>query len=65
MGAGEARRLGRLVRLSEAAEGPPVVLRTAMAATAAEAVDSRQLGLDPEPVRVAVRCTTTWELVET
>ncbi len=58
-------RLGRLVRLSEAAEGPPVVLRTAMAvSTGVAEVESRQLGLDPEPVRVAVRCTTTWELAE-
>ena len=58
-------RLGRLLRLSEAAEGPPVVLRTAMAAPAGMAeVDSRQLGLDPEPVRVTVRCTTTWELAQ-
>ena len=58
-------RLGRLLRLSEAAEGPPVVLRTAMAASVGVTeVDSRQLGLDPEPVRVTVRCTTTWELAD-
>jgi uncharacterized protein len=27
------------------------------------APDVRELGLEPEPVRVTVRCTTTWELL--
>lgn len=56
-------RLGELRRLSEAAEpaGPPMPMR-AMAASGEQGVDVRSLGLEPEPVRVTVRCTTTWEL---
>jgi hypothetical protein len=34
-----------------------------MAAARTEAApDVRELGLEPEPVRVTARCTTTWEL---
>lgn len=53
--------LGPLVRLSEAPEhGAPVAYRMAAAETAGP--DVRALGLEPEPVRVTARCTTTWTL---
>lgn len=53
--------LGPLLRLSEAAEhGVPVAYR--MAAAEAAGPDVRALGLEPEPVRVTARCTTTWSL---
>jgi hypothetical protein len=36
----------------------------AMAAMGREAApDVRELGLEPEPVRVTVRCATSWELL--
>ena len=55
--------LGALRRLSEAAEhGAPVAMRM-MAARAEVAPDVRELGLEPEPVRVTASCTTTWELI--
>lgn len=56
-------RLGPLLRLTEAAEhagGREVRMLAARAETAAP--DVRELGLDPEPVRVTARCTTAWEL---
>jgi uncharacterized protein YggE len=58
-------RLGALLRLSEAAGGGAEPRAFAMAAMAREsaAPDVRELGLEPEPVRVAVRCTTSWELL--
>jgi uncharacterized protein YggE len=58
-------RLGELRRLSEAGEGgaEPRAYRMAAARDMA-APDVRDLGLEPEPVRVAVRCTTTWELLD-
>lgn len=58
-------RLGGLLRLSEAAGGGAEPRAFAMAAMAREAAapDVRELGLEPEPVRVTVRCTTSWELV--
>ncbi|MHA6620450.1 SIMPL domain-containing protein [Pseudonocardia sp. DLS-67] len=53
--------LGPLLRLSEAPEhGAPVAYR--MAATEAAGPDVRALGLEPEPVRVTARCSTTWTL---
>jgi uncharacterized protein len=52
--------LGPLLRLSEAAEHTPMAYRTAAAEAAGP--DVRALGLEPEPVRVAARCTTTWAL---
>lgn len=53
--------LGPLLRLSEAPEhGAPVAYR--MAAAEAAGPDVRALGLEPEPVRVTARCTTTWTL---
>jgi uncharacterized protein YggE len=53
--------LGPLLRLSEAAEHAPMVpYRTA--AAEAGGPDVRALGLEPEPVRVMARCTTTWAL---
>src|SRR5690349_19262822 len=57
-------RLGTLLRLSEApVHGVPVARDVRMMAARAEAApDVRELGLEPEPVRVAVQCTTTWEL---
>jgi uncharacterized protein YggE len=60
-------RLGELRRLSEAAGGGAEPRAFAMAAMAREtaAPDVRELGLEPEPVRVTVRCTTSWELLAT
>jgi uncharacterized protein YggE len=53
--------LGPLLKLSEAPEhAAPVAYR--MAAAEAAGPDVRALGLDPEPVRVTARCTTTWAL---
>ncbi|MFR9805778.1 SIMPL domain-containing protein [Pseudonocardia sp. RS010] len=54
--------LGRLVRLSEAPEqGAAPML--AMRARAEGSPDVSELGLEPEPVRVTARCTTTWTLI--
>jgi uncharacterized protein YggE len=53
--------LGPLLRLSEAPEHAPMAYR--MAATEAAGPDVRALGLEPEPVRVTARCTTTWALL--
>jgi hypothetical protein len=52
--------LGALQLLTEAADhGPaPMVMRAAR--TEAAPVDVQDLGLEPEPVRVTARCTTTW-----
>ena len=56
--------LGALLRLSEAADqGGGVRDMRMMTARAEAAPDVRELGLEPEPVRVGARCTTTWELV--
>jgi uncharacterized protein YggE len=56
-------RLGALVRLSEAPEqGAPVPVAMRMARAEA-APDVRELGLEPESVRVDARCTTTWQLL--
>lgn len=53
--------LGPLLRLSEAPEhAAPVAYR--MAAAESAGPDVRALGLEPEPVRVTARCTTTWAL---
>jgi uncharacterized protein YggE len=53
--------LGPLRRLSEAPdEAAPVMFRAA--ARESSAPDVRALGLEPEPVRVTARCTTTWAL---
>jgi uncharacterized protein len=58
-------RLGALRRLSEAAGGGAEPRAFAVAAMARESAppDVRELGLEPEPVRVTVRCTTSWELL--
>ncbi|OLT17611.1 hypothetical protein BJF78_12410 [Pseudonocardia sp. CNS-139] len=53
--------LGPLRRLSEAAEHAAPMYR--MAAAEAAGPDVRDLGLEPEPVRVTARCTTTWLLL--
>ena len=59
-----AGRLGALVRLSEVAGGGMEPRAFAMAAMGREAApDVRELGLEPEPVRVTVRCATSWELL--
>jgi len=51
--------LGPLRRLSEASEpAAPVAFRAA--ARESSAPDVRELGLEPEPVSVTARCTTTW-----
>jgi uncharacterized protein YggE len=57
-------RLGELRRLSEAGDGgaEPRAFRM-MTAREAAAPDVRDLGLEPEQVRVTVSCTTTWELL--
>jgi uncharacterized protein YggE len=58
-------RLGALRRLSEAPDhgiAQPRDVRMLAARTEA-APDVRELGLEPEPVRVTAHCTTTWELV--
>ena len=56
--------LGPLLRLSESAEhAAPMAYR--MAAAEAAGPDVRSLGLEPEPVRVTARCTTTWVLQQT
>jgi uncharacterized protein YggE len=53
--------LGPLLRLSEAPEhATPMVHR--MAAAESTGPDVRALGLEPEPVRVSARCTTSWAL---
>jgi uncharacterized protein len=52
--------LGPLLRLSEAPEHAPMDYR--MAAAESAGPDVRALGLEPEPVRVTARCTTTWAL---
>jgi uncharacterized protein YggE len=54
-------RLGPLLALRELADEGPVAYR--MAARAEAAPDVRDLGLEPEPVRVTARCATTWELL--
>jgi uncharacterized protein YggE len=57
-------RLGPLLRLSEAPDHPVPLsygMRTAAAESAAP--DVRDLGLEPEPVRVTARCTTAWRLL--
>jgi hypothetical protein len=58
-------RLGPLRRLSEAPEHGGGMARDVrmMAARAEVAPDVRELGLEPEPVRVTASCTTTWELI--
>lgn len=58
-------RLGPLRRLSEAPDhNAPVAYRMAAAMDAAEsAPDVRDLGLEPEAVRVTARCTTSWDLI--
>jgi uncharacterized protein YggE len=54
--------LGGLLRLSEGVDHHPVGLSMRMMAKDESAPDVRDLGLEPEPVRVTVHCTTTWEL---
>ena len=58
-------RLGALLRLSEAAGGgmEPRAFAMAAMARARPRPDVRELGLEPEPVRVTVRCATSWELL--
>ena len=59
-------RLGPLRLLTEAAEHAPMTYRAAMATGSPEASggpDIRDLGLEPEPVRVTARCTTRWFLL--
>lgn len=53
--------LGPLLKLSEAPDhAAPIAFRTAAAEAAGP--DVRALGLEPEPVRITARCTTTWAL---
>ena len=58
-------RLGPLLRLSEAPDHGGMGRDVRMMAARAEmgAPDVRELGLEPEPVRVTAHCTTTWELL--
>lgn len=55
--------LGPLRLLSEVPEhgGTPIAYR--MAARESAAPDIRELGLEPEPVRVTARCATRWALL--
>ncbi|MDN5918751.1 MAG: SIMPL domain-containing protein [Pseudonocardia sp.] len=53
-------RLGALRRLTDTGPGRPAMMR-AMSASGGEP-DVQDLGLEPEPVRVTTRCTTTWSL---
>ena len=57
--------LGPLRRLSEAPDhgGGPRDMRMMAARAEMAAPDVRELGLEPEPVRVTAHCTTTWELL--
>lgn len=56
--------LGPLRRLSEAPDhGAPVPMALRAARAEVAAPDVRELGLEPEPVRVSAHCTTTWGLV--
>jgi uncharacterized protein YggE len=54
--------LGGLLRLSEGPDHHPVGRAMRMMAKDESSPDVRDLGLEPEPVRVTVQCTTTWEL---
>jgi uncharacterized protein YggE len=58
-------RLGPLLRLSEAPDhgGSPRDVRMMAARAEMAAPDVRELGLEPEPVRVTAHCTTSWELL--
>ncbi|MBW0106161.1 SIMPL domain-containing protein [Pseudonocardia sp. KRD291] len=56
-------RLGELRRLTDSGAGAPTAMR-AMSAPAREP-EVQDLGLEPEPVRVTARCTTTWALTAT
>ncbi|HEV7933296.1 MAG TPA: SIMPL domain-containing protein, partial [Actinomadura sp.] len=56
-------RLGALRRLSESdGRGVPMMAMRAAAAEGGPDVDVHDLELEPEPVRVTARCTTTWVL---
>ena len=55
--------LGRLVRLSEGPEHGTAPMMAMRAARAEGGPDVADLGLEPEPVRVTARCTTTWTLI--
>lgn len=52
--------LGGLLRLSEAPDHHFAPASMRMAKMESAAPDVRDLGLEPEPVRVTVQCTTTW-----
>lgn len=58
-------RLGPLLRLSEGSDhgSPPREMRMMAARAEVAAPDVRELGLEPEPVRVTAHCTTTWTLL--
>lgn len=58
-----AARLGPLVRLDEAPDHGSVRMAMARGVESVSDVDVRDLGLDPEPVRVCARVTTTWMLL--
>lgn len=57
-------RLGALRRLTDAAAAPHPTAMRAMGAPGGQP-DVQHLGLEPEPVRVVARCTTTWSLLRT
>jgi hypothetical protein len=58
-------RIGALLVLSEAAEHAPMAYRAMAAPGGPESAgpDVRDLGLEPEPVRVSAHCTTRWALI--
>jgi uncharacterized protein len=55
--------LGPMVRLSEAPDHAVGLSYGVRAATESAAPDVRDLGLEPEPVKVTARCTTTWRFL--
>lgn len=56
------RELGGLLRLTEGADHRFMAASMRTMAKDDSAPDVRDLGLEPEPVRVTVQCSTTWEL---
>lgn len=54
--------LGPLLRLSDSGAGRPAAAMAMRARSESDGPDVRDLGLEPEPVRVTARCSTTWSL---
>lgn len=56
-------RLGPLRRLSEAPDHDRPVMYARASMDMSGAPDVRELGLEPETVRISCRCTTSWTLI--